>query len=177
MATTKPTFAKLGLKINNEVKTIKFNDQEIEVKQYLPVNDKLALISRVINLSSSSSYNYANPVQVDVIGTLEIIFAYSNISFTDKQKEDLPKLYDLLDSSGLANAIVEAIPADEYEFLIKGIEESIESVYQYKNSVVGFLEIIGKDYSNLSLDAEAIKANLADKKNLELVNEILTKLG
>ena len=46
----KVAFTKLGLKLNKDnVKTITFNDQEIEIKQYLPVNDKLALISRVIN--------------------------------------------------------------------------------------------------------------------------------
>ena len=29
----KPTFAKLGLKMNNNIKTIIVNDQEIEIKQ------------------------------------------------------------------------------------------------------------------------------------------------
>jgi hypothetical protein len=45
----KPTFAKLGLKMNNSVNTIMFNDQEIEVNQYLPINDKLDLIAAVIS--------------------------------------------------------------------------------------------------------------------------------
>ena len=45
----KPTFAKLGLKMNNNIKTILINDQEIEVKQYLPINEKLDLIGSVIN--------------------------------------------------------------------------------------------------------------------------------
>ena len=42
----KLAFSKLSLKVNNDVKTINFNEQTIEVKQYLPVNDKLELISR-----------------------------------------------------------------------------------------------------------------------------------
>lgn len=45
----KPTFTKLGLKINNTVKTIIIGDQEIEVKQYLPVNNKLEIIGNVIS--------------------------------------------------------------------------------------------------------------------------------
>ena len=36
----KPTFAKLSLKMNNSVNTIVFNDQEIEIKQYLHINEK-----------------------------------------------------------------------------------------------------------------------------------------
>ena len=82
----KVSFTKLGLKKNEEVKTIKFNDIEIEVKQYLPANDKLALIGNVIN--NSHSTNFANPVLIEVMGSLEIIYAYTNINFTDKQKED-----------------------------------------------------------------------------------------
>ena len=40
----KLSFNKLGLKINQEIKTANFGDFIIEVKQYLPVNDKLRLI-------------------------------------------------------------------------------------------------------------------------------------
>ena len=39
MATTKPTFAKLKLVRNNSVKVVTFNGIEIEVKQYLPINE------------------------------------------------------------------------------------------------------------------------------------------
>ena len=92
----KIAFTKLGLKKKDEVKTVNINNNVIEVKQYLPINDKLALISRVINLSHDSSNNFANPVQIEVIGTIEIIMAYTNLSFTEKQKEDYAKLYDLL---------------------------------------------------------------------------------
>ena len=41
----KISFSKLGLKVNNEIININFNDQVIEVKQYISVNDKLKLIS------------------------------------------------------------------------------------------------------------------------------------
>ena len=41
--------------------------------------------------------NFANPVKLNVFLRLEIIFNYTNISFTDKQKEDLVKLYDILE--------------------------------------------------------------------------------
>jgi len=45
----KVTFTKLALKKKEEVKNIKINDIDIEIKQYLPVNDKLDLIARVIS--------------------------------------------------------------------------------------------------------------------------------
>ena len=101
----KVSLTKLGLKVNQEIKTIEFNEQTIEVKQYLPINDKLELISNVIN-SAHDENNFANPVKVSVFTTLEIMYAYTNINFTDKQKEDPTKLYDMLISSGLVSKLL-----------------------------------------------------------------------
>ena len=80
----KVSFTKLGLSKNQEVKEVKFNEQIIEVKQYLPVNDKLMLISDVINMSMGEN-NFANPVQVSVFTTIGILEYYTNINFTEKQ--------------------------------------------------------------------------------------------
>ena len=173
----KVAFTKLGLKRKDEVKTVNINNNVIEVKQYLPINDKLALISRVINLSHDSSNNFANPVQVEVIGTIEIIAAYTNLSFTEKQKEDYAKLYDLLEENGITKDLISAIPEDEYAFLIDGINDSIEAVYKYQNSVLGILDSVAQDYSNLEFDASKIQQELADPKNLELLKGIMSRLG
>lgn len=173
----KVAFTKLGLKRKDEIKTVNINNNVIEVKQYLPINDKLALISRVINLSHDSSNNFANPVQVEVIGTIEIIAAYTNLSFTEKQKEDYAKLYDLLEENGITKDLISAIPEDEYAFLIDGINESIEAVYKYQNSVLGVLDSVAQDYSNLEFDASKIQQELADPQNLELLKGIMSRLG
>ena len=137
----------------------------------------MALISRVINLSHDSSNNFANPVQVEVIGTIEIIIAYTNLSFTEKQKEDYAKLYDLLEENGITKDLISAIPEDEYAFLIDGINDSIEAVYKYQNSVLGILDSVAQDYSNLEFDASKIQQELADPQNLELLKGIMSRLG
>ena len=81
----KVSLTKLGLKVNQNVKNIEFNEQIIEVKQYLPIDDKLNLIARVIENSYDIKNNFSNPVKINVFGELEIIMAYTNLSFTDKQ--------------------------------------------------------------------------------------------
>lgn len=172
----KVAFSKLGLKINNEIKTIKFNEQVIEVKQYLPINDKLELISNVIN-SAHDEQNFSNPVKTSVFTALEILYFYTNINFTDKQKEDPTKLYDLITSSGLYHAVIETIPEIEITEVLCGINESIEAIYAYQNSVMGILENVMTDYSNMSLEANDIYNKLADPENMELVKSVLTKLG
>ena len=176
MANTKPTFAKLKLQKNTNVKTITFNDFEIEIKQYLPVNDKLALIGEVLN-QASDEQNYSNPIKEDIFGTLEIIYAYTNIGFTEKQKEDPCGLYDTLVSSGLADMIIDAIPTTEYKAIVDGINACGKAIYTYRNSAMGILDIIGKDYSSLEYDAAHIHSLLGDPNNMGLLRDILTKLG
>nr|DAE79792.1 MAG TPA: hypothetical protein [Caudoviricetes sp.] len=169
-------FTKLSLKRKNEVKTITINNNQIEIKQYLPVNEKLDLIARVIN-GAHDQNNFPNPIKIEVIGTLEMIMAYTNISFTEKQKEDIPKLYDLLEENGVIKDIISQIPEDEYNFIIDGINKTVDAVYTYNNSVLGILEAVSKDYSNLDFDATQIQKKMADPENLKLVRDVLTKLG
>ena len=172
----KVSLTKLGLKVNQDIKTIEFNEQIIEVKQYLPVNDKLELISNVINFAHDEN-NFSNPVKVSIFTTLEIMYAYTNINFTDKQKEDPTKLYDMLISSGLVSEVINAIPEVEYHEILCGVSDSIEAVYTYQNSILGILESISADYSNLNFDATEIQKKLADPNNMEFLKQILTKLG
>lgn len=169
-------FTKLGLKPNNEIQYIEFNEQTIEVKQYLPVEEKLELITNVLE-SSHDQNNFSNPVKVSVYTTLEIIEKYTNVNFTEKQKENPTKLYDLLVGNGFAAAVIKAIPEPEYDEILTGIKQTIKSVYKYQNSVLGILDTISQDYSNLNLDATEIQKKLADPNNMELLKGIMTKLG
>jgi hypothetical protein len=86
----------------------------------LPINEKLIAISNVIN-NSADDYSFSNPVKIKAFTELEIIYNYTNINFTDKQKEDGAKLYDLLFSSGLMEEIFNAIPYTERENIIDGV--------------------------------------------------------
>ena len=169
-------FTKLGLKKIEDTKTISICDQDVEVKQYLPISDKINIITNVIE-NSADDNNFANPVKVEVFANLEIMYAYTNISFTDKQKGDPTKLYDLLEENGIIAEVIAAIPENEYALLLGWIDETIKAFYTYRNSVMGIMEQISADYSNLSLDATEIQQKLADPQNLELLKSIMTKLG
>lgn len=170
-------FSKLKIsKVGEEVKTIKYNDIEIEVKSYLPANDKLKLIANVLN-NSMDDNNFPNPLKIEIIAALEIVYAYSNLTFTDKQKEDPAKLYDLLETNDIINLIISAIPENEYKSLFDYTTETIEKYYEYRNSVLGILEQVSTDYSQLKFDAESIQKNIADPENLTLLKDIMQKLG
>ena len=173
----KVPFTKLKCKINTDEIPVQIGGETIAVKQYLPVQDKLALIGRVIEQAHEQDFNYSNPVKANAILDMEIIFVYTNINFTDKQKEDPAKLYDLIYSSGVRNIIFDAIPDEELNILYDGVEDTIESVYKYQNSVLGIMDTLKTDYNNLDLDVTEISSKLTNSDTLGLVKDILTKLG
>lgn len=168
-------FTKLGLKKVEDTKNITICGQMVEIKQYLPISDKINIITNVIE-NSADDNNFANPVKVEVFANLEIMYAYTNISFTDKQKEDPTKLYDLLEENGVIAEVIAAIPENEYVLLLGWIDETIEAFYKYRNSVLGILDTISADYSNLSLDATNLQKQIADPENLKLLKSIMSKL-
>lgn len=172
----KIAFTKLGLKINNEVETINWNEQQIEVKKYLPINDKLELISKIVN-SSIDNIKFYNPCKVNIFTSLYIIFYYTNINFTDKQKEDVSKLYDLLINSGFYKNVVDKIPNEELIYINNGVNFTIKSIYEYQNSIYGILDNIKEDYNSLSLDATEITDKLKNGNGVELVKEVIDKLS
>ena len=175
----KIAFSKLGLTKDklDEFQTVEFNDQTVEVKQYLPIAEKAELISRVLNNSVDDDAGYYNNLKLDMWLALEIVYAYSNISFTEKQKSDPMKLYDLLSSNKLLNLIIGLIPESEFYYLTKVTHELATAIYTYRNSALGILDSIGRDYSNLNFDATEIQKKLADPENLTLLKNIVEKLG
>ena len=175
MATNKVGLTKLNLKKNTEITPVEWGDQTIEVKQYLPIQEKLDLISRIVSMSLDDN-NFANPVRINIFSILEIMYAYTNINFTDKQKEDFLGLYDLIVSSGLWDKIFEAITKD-YTFIMENVEEVIEEVYKYKNSVLGILQAAVTDYKDLDLDATKLKEKIGDPENLKLLKAVVDEFS
>jgi len=172
----KPSLTKLKLTQKNPVKIITFNEQEIEVKQYISMNEKLNLITSVLNLAADENKFY-NPGKVDMYFALKVIDYYTNLSITDKQKEDSVKLYDLFISSGFYTEVYNAIPKDEIEYVYVIMKETVEQIYKYNNSAYGILDSLQTDYNGLDMDIQKLMTGIANKEDIELVNEVVSKLG
>ena len=168
---------KLNLKKEEKVSTLTIGDIELEVKQYLPIREKLALVVEVLVNSVDGTNNFANPIRTEMYADLAIIEHYTNLSFTDKQKEEADKTFDLLETNNIIDAIVNMIPEDEYEFLLDAIEDTIDAYFKYTNSVLGILNNVKEEYNDLDLDATKIQEKLQDAESLGLLKEVLTKLG
>lgn len=134
----KITYASLKLKTNTDVKTVDFNGNKIEVLQYLPITEKYDLVSIV--LQETKEDNLYSPIRLDMLFHLFLIFSYTNITFTEKQKEDLPKLYDTLLSSGLLDIVLAAIPDEEYAVLNDYIEDYMTQDMEYNTTASAMVQ-------------------------------------
>ena len=172
----KPTFSKLKLAVNTDKKEITWEDQVIEVKQYLSIEDKLKLITEVLNASADENRFY-NKGKIDMYFKLYITYFYTNINFTDKQKEEVIKTYDALYSSGLWNCVKKAIPEEELDYVYDLVIDAVEQIYNYQNSVYGILDAISNDYEGLNLDIQKLTQNLNNKEGVQFLDQVLTKMG
>ena len=166
------TFSKLGLKKKEEVKKIIFNEQEIEVKQYLPIQDKLNVMFNAISKTEDEN-RFFNPVKLECYCTLEIIYAYTNIKFTDKQLEDEGKLFDLMEENDLINLIFSAIPEDETDFIMNSCERAAEAIYTYNNSIVGVHEKIKNKKEKFEINTDNLINTLKDPTAFDFIQKLI----
>ena len=173
----KVAFTKLALQRNGESKNWQFNDQTIEVKEYIPIKQKMEMAQSVIQQVIVNNNTYMDEFAFRVFMDLEIVFNYTNISFTDKQKEDLYKLYDLFVSSGFIKELRQQINCDQLDELELYTYETLHNYFNYRNSVYGIMDTMNQDYSNLKLDIDDLQDKISNPESLGMVKDILTKMG
>jgi hypothetical protein len=83
----------------------------------------------------------------------------------------------LLVGSGIYNEIKNRIPVSEIDYLQVNIDKTIHSIYEYKNSVLGIMDAIAKDYKDVNFNATQIQEALESGKGLETVREVLDNLS
>ncbi len=158
----KITYSNLKLKQKEDIKEIDFNGNKIEVKQYLPINDAIDLVD--ITLQNSKEDNLYNPLKVDMYYHLYLIYLMTNITFTDKQKENEEKLYDVLLSNGLIDQVIAEIPESIYTGLLNKIEEKIQIELQYNTTAAAIIKNIINELPKNAQIASDIVENFDKEK-------------
>lgn len=148
----KISYTNLKLKVNTEVNTFDFNGNQIEVLKYLPLEDKCALIN--LALQSAKENAIYNPARLEAYFHLYIVILYTNINFTEKQKEDKIKLYDTLKSNGLIDQVLMNMDEDEYSALCEYLNQQESDILNYQNTIAGIIDNI---IENLPIRAEEMQ--------------------
>jgi len=71
---------------------------------------------------------------------LYLVYLYTDIEFTDEDREDEMKLYDELESSGLLERIIDKIPENEYDTLIDYLKTMQKENISYKHSAAAMVQ-------------------------------------
>lgn len=146
----KVSYANLKLKTDTSVSTFKVGETEIEVLNYLPIEDKYDLINIV--LQNSAEDGIYNPVKVDMYFHLYMFYMYTNVNFTEKQKEDEFKIYNTLVSTGVMDEFLKIIPDKEYDELITYLETLEDKKENYNTTFASVAKSLVED---LPANAEA----------------------
>ena len=163
----KISYANMKLKVNNNIKTFDFNGNEVEVLSYLPIEDKFDLV--MVTLQQSLIDGIYNSIKLEMYFNLNLAYMYTNISFTEKQKEDAEKIYNVLKTNGFFDKMIEMIPDEEYEELIGYIEEEIEKSMRYNTSAAAVVKSVINDLPTQAQAAMNIVNNFDKEKFQEVV--------
>lgn len=172
-------FNKLNLSLNKDEEKFMWEGNEILVRQYLPIEEKLHYITDVLNAvaASDSTARTYNRVKVAGFSALYLVKYYTNVTFTEKQLENPSKLIDLLIPSGFYANVYNKIPKEELEALEEYLFDTIEQLEQYQNSIYGIMDAMNTDYKNLDFDIEKLQGDISNPENLTLLKDIMTRLG
>lgn len=176
----KVSFANLKLKVQDISQEVQFsndNGQTIafSVIDYLPIQDKLDLVNIAI-AKSRDGYNNINRYLAKELMNLYIVIMYTNISFTEKQKENEYKLYDILKSNQVIETVIKAMPQQEYLELQTLLEMLIEDEKNMNKSIAGAINNL---LENLPKSAEAAQdiINSFDQEKYGQVLDLAKSVG
>lgn len=140
------SFVKNLKELTKEPKTVKFEDIEFEVKNYLPIIDKMAIIKLCLDNSIDEDKKF-DSAMLDMVFNYSLAKYYTNLKIED----DVPKMYDLLESTGLMDCILQNIPIKEIEFLEECIESGLEEEFlaiERENTFVNIVKKFLEDMNN-----------------------------
>ena len=141
------SYANMKLKVDTSTNKVDLdNGVSIEVLKYLPIEEKYNLIE--ITLQRAYENGIYHPVKLDMYFALNLVYLYSNISFTDKQREDEIKLFDTLQSNGIIDKIIDAIEDDEYNTVYTMLVDTEDKYISYRKTLSGALN----DFSNVLVE-------------------------
>lgn len=174
--------AKISFTKLNKIKSfdpieITIGDQKIEVEQYLPLEKKVDLITAVIEQSGNGEEGFFNIVKLEAYYIIEMIKAYTNISFTEKQLEDATKLYDAIRMNDVWAAVADAIPEEERCYIWENIMALAREITNYNNSVLGVLKAISSNRDKLNFDITELINNIKDPEALSLLKGMVDLTG
>lgn len=166
----KVPFTKLYAKEDlGKTSSFEWRDLEIEVKQYLPLIEKLNIIQNIA-MTNVEGRDFLNPLEIYSAFDSLIVSNYTNISFTEKQRTtDVIKTYDVLKEIGLIDKIKSHIPKIELDEIYFYFENLLQNIMTYRSSALCLVKDIaskGEVNDESLIDFDKLKSEISDNPQL-----------
>lgn len=171
----KVSFNKLTALKNVAVKEIMINENAVEIKQYLPIQDKIDFITKLAQAVFDDA-GFASPVRIKIYTDLYLIQYYTNINLTETMIVNAAKTYDALVINKVIEQVRAAIPQDELKAFEDLTYSSIINVRDYNNSFAGVIRSSIADKEMSELDLSKIVEDLQNTENFSTVKEVVQNL-
>ena len=125
-------FNKLNLKKIDKEVNIVINNEKIAIKQYLPISNKIDLVQ--IALQQSLEDGVYNEGLLTAYFHTYVVMFYTNLEFTDEEKQDILSIYDILETNGIIEKVCNAIPKVEFDDLVDLLNGQQKNNVEFKQS-------------------------------------------
>lgn len=142
---------------------------DIFIKKYLPIKDKKDLVEITLQKAEQADGTY-NEILIDMYFNLHLVYLYTDIVFTDEDREDEMKLYDELESSGTLERILDKIPDEEYNTLMDYLKAMRKEASCYKHSAAAMVQKLIVDLPKNMREVADILKDIDLEKYQETIN-------
>lgn len=140
----------LKLKRSIDTKVFAWGNTNVIVKKNIPIESKYDIV--MITLQQAWEDGYYNPIKLDMHFHLNLVYMYTNLVFTEEQKQDEGLLFDEMENTGFMDKFLENINSDDYKEMQKYIDEIAELSTKTKN---GIGNLVSKFIDDLPINAKA----------------------
>jgi len=164
----KVEYNSLGLKRLEDTISFTWNNINIKVKKYFPISDIYDVI--MITLQKSYEDGIYNPIKLDEYLILNLVYMFSNIEFSEEDREDEDKLFDELQSSGFIDKFLSVVDKRTYDDLCNTIDTLVSKKESYANTFAGTIKKLIEDMSINSEEIQKIVDNFDKEKFKEVID-------
>ena len=149
----------------------------LDVRKYLPINEKTDLIQFVVNSAIDDLTGCFSPVRTEVFFSLGVCKWYAGITFEDVLPEQLSDVYDKLDQNEIIGDIMRAIPEEEIVFMNELVDDTIRDIARYNNSFAGIMQVASQNSEELNHWIDDSLEKIKNKEGIEQLEVIKDVVG
>lgn len=171
------TFKDLNLSLTETSSEIEVCGSKFSVLHYLPIDTKGELVRFVIDGSLDPQTGCFSPLRTEVYASIAVCSYYAGIEFDDEDLKSIGRTYDILEQNGVLEAIIDAIPREEWVFLNDLIDKITADIERYNSSAMGIIENMSQNSSALGEEVTNILDKIKNAEGLENLAAIKDVVG